>query len=111
MKTISKSSLQKAMDDREDILLIDVLPKESFSKQHIPDAINIPLKGNDNFVRDVESVAQSKNQRVVVYCASTRCDASQHAAEKLETAGFTQVERFEEGLEGWFGSSSSGQAA
>jgi rhodanese-related sulfurtransferase len=102
MQIITKSQLQQWIDSKQDMLLVDVLPKESFNKQHIPDAINIPVKDNPNFVKEVEAKAKSKNQRIVVYCANTQCDASQKAAEQLEKAGFTNVQRYEEGVEGWF---------
>jgi rhodanese-related sulfurtransferase len=104
METVSKSQLQQWINNSEDMLIIDVLTKESFNKQHIPGSINVPIKDNANFVKDIESSAKSKSQRIVVYCANTQCDASEQAAQKLENAGFTNVVRFEEGVEGWFGS-------
>ena len=103
MQTITQSQLKQWLDSKQDMLLIDVLSKESFNKQHIPGSINIPVKDNANFVKDVEDRATSKNQRIVVYCANTQCDASQKAAQQLENAGFTNIQRFEEGVEGWFG--------
>lgn len=108
MKTITKIGLKQSIDQKQDMLLIDVLPQESFNKKHIQNAINIPVKNNENFVKDVEVKAKSKNQLIVVYCASTRCDASKKAAEQLEKAGFTNVQCYEEGLEGWF---DTGEAA
>ncbi|MGB9154767.1 MAG: rhodanese-like domain-containing protein [Alphaproteobacteria bacterium] len=102
MKIIDKTVLQQDLNSKQDILLIDVLPVENFNKQHIPSAINVPFKDNANFVKDVEAKAKSKSQRIVVYCANTQCPASQQAAEKLEQAGFANVQRFEEGVEGWF---------
>jgi rhodanese-related sulfurtransferase len=103
METVSRSQLQQWVDSGEDMLLIDVLPRDSFSKQHIPSSINVPIKDNANFIKDIESSAKSKSQRIVVYCANMQCDASEQAAQKLENAGFTNVVRFEEGVEGWFG--------
>ena len=103
MQTVSKSQLQQSINSKENILLINVLSKENFNKQHIPGSINIPAKDNAHFVKDVEAQAQSKNQSIVVYCANTACDASEQAAQKLEDAGFTNVQRFKEGVEGWFG--------
>lgn len=102
MQTITKAQLKQYIDQDKDMLLIDVLPKESFIKQHIQGTVNIPVKDNDNFVKDVEAKSESEDQLIVVYCASTRCDASKQAAQKLDSAGFTNVQCFEEGLEGWF---------
>ncbi len=102
MQNVSKSQLRQWIDNKQDMLLIDVLPRESFNKQHITGSVSVPLKNNPNFVQDVEVRANSKDQRIVVYCANLQCDASQQAASKLENAGFTNVCRFEEGVEGWF---------
>jgi rhodanese-related sulfurtransferase len=104
MQIVSKAQLKQWIDSKQDMLLIDVLPRESFNKQHLPGAINIPVMDNPNFAKDVEAKARTKNQQIVVYCANMQCDASQQAAKKLENAGFNNVKRYEEGLEGWFGS-------
>lgn len=110
MKTVSKSQLKQWVDQKQDLLLIDVLPKDNFNKQHLPGAINIPFKDNANFTQEVEQRAQSKNQCIVVYCLNTECSLSKEAAQQLETSGFTNVQAFEDGVEGWFGKS-MGQAA
>jgi rhodanese-related sulfurtransferase len=114
MQTISKSQLKQLIDQQQDMTLIDVLPKESFQKQHIPGAINIQFKDNSNFLNEVLQHVALKDQRIVVYCLNTQCPLSKDAAQKLEGAGYTNVQAFEEGVEGWFGksaTSSSGQAA
>jgi rhodanese-related sulfurtransferase len=103
MRTIIKSQLKQYLDQKQDLLLIDVLPREMYIKQHIPGAVNIPIKDNENFLKDVEARVESEDQLIVVYCANIKCDASEKAAQKLESAGFSNVRRFEEGLEGWFG--------
>lgn len=102
MEKISKSQLKEALDNQESLLLVDVLSADSFNHRHIPGAINIPLKENVTFAQQVQAKARSKDQRIIVYCASTRCDASEKAAEKLENAGFTNIVCYEKGLEGWF---------
>ena len=45
-------------------LLVEVLPAEEYEEEHLPDAINIPLKA-----LDANSTAQLDRSRpVVVYC-------------------------------------------
>src|SRR5579883_895971 len=105
MQTVSKSQLKQWIDQKQDLLLTDVLPQEHFQKQHIPGAINIPIKDNADFVKNVSQHVASKDQRIVVYCLNTQCPLSKEAAQKLESAGFTNVQAFEEGVEGWFGQS------
>jgi len=111
MKNVDKSQLKQWIDNKEDLLLINVLPQEDFQKQSIPGSINIPFKGTDNFAKDVEQRATSKNQRIVVYCRNTQCDLSRNAAMNLEANGFTNVQAFEEGVEGWFAKGQSASVA
>jgi len=110
MQIVSKSQVKQWLDNKDDMTLIDVLPAENFQKQHIPGAINIPFKDNANFVKDVTQHVVLKDQRIVVYCLNTQCPLSKDAARELESAGFTNVQAFEEGVEGWFGKP-AGQAA
>lgn len=102
MTPIDRETLKQMNEiDNEDFVLINVLPREAFNKQHIRTSINIPM-ASDDFVDRVESVAGSKDRKVVVYCANFDCDASPKAAKKLEQAGFSKVYDYEGGTEDWF---------
>lgn len=102
MKPINRDDL-KTMNEaqHEDFVLINVLPREVFRKQHIRTSINVPVDGDD-FVQNVEAVAGGKDRKIVVYCANFNCDASPTAAKQLEDAGFTEVFDYEGGTEDWF---------
>ena len=102
MNNISHNELNTWIEKHGDMLLVDVLPKESYDKQHIPGSINIPFKNNPEFIQQVENHLNSKAQRVVVYCANAKCDLSKQAASALHEAGLSNVQPFEEGVEGWF---------
>ena len=54
-----------------------------------------------DFASRVEQEAGGKNKPVVVYCASSHCNSSEKAAEKLEVAGFTAVSRYTGGAAAW----------
>jgi CBS domain-containing protein/rhodanese-related sulfurtransferase len=110
-RAVNKSRLMQWMDRPEELLVVDVLPKENFERRHIPGAVHIPLQGNPNFVRDVERRAKSKDQRIVVYCAGVSCDLSRRAAQLLNDAGFTDVHAYEGGAEDWFGDKKKSSAA
>ena len=48
----------------EGVQLVDVLPREEYEDEHLPGAINIPLKELDR-----ESIAQLRQDApVIVYC-------------------------------------------
>lgn len=103
MQTLNRQQVEERIETNDNALLINVLPEESFDKEHIPGSINIPA-GADDFVKMVEKKVQDKSQEVIVYCASKECTASDQAAEMLEKAGFTNVEHFAGGMEEWNGS-------
>ena len=98
MKTISAQELKKRIDTGDDLVLVDVLGTESFEAKHIPTSKDIGV----NEIGDrAEKELPDKNKEIIVYCASTECQASPQAAKKLEEMGYTNVVDFESGLAGW----------
>jgi len=100
MKTIDANQLDQIIESDDDWILLDVLPEESYEKEHIPGAHNTPVHRPDFLERVAELVA-SREDPVVVYCASDECAASPRAARQLEDDGFTNVMDFEGGLDEW----------
>lgn len=100
MRSITLPELKTAREADEELLIINVLPPESFHQHHIPGSENFPVE-DDDFIDQVEAHVQDKAQPIVVYCADTECDASPRAAVKLENAGFTNVFDFTGGMEEW----------
>lgn len=102
MKAITRDDLKTMNEtEHEDFVLINVLDREAFNKEHIRTSINVPAS-NPNFVDIVETVVGGKNRKVVVYCANFDCNASPKAGKLLEDAGFTQVYDYEGGTKDWF---------
>lgn len=102
MKSISRDDLKQMNEtEHEDFVLINVLPRDAFNREHIRTSINVPVE-EPSFLEQVEAVAGGKDRKLVVYCANFDCDASPKAAKKLEDAGFTQVYDYEGGTEDWF---------
>lgn len=100
-KTITTQDLKEKLDRGEDLLLIDVLPADSYRQNHLPGAINISV-GEDDLVEQVEEKAGGdKDQEIVVYCNSPECLASPGAAQKLTKAGFNNVLAYEGGILEW----------
>lgn len=99
MQTIDRESLRAKMVSTDDLMVVEVLPKESYNKFHIPGAINVPV-GSDDFDTRIQ-VAANKDDEVVVYCQNSDCDASPRAAEKMEKLGFTSVFDYEAGKDDW----------
>ena len=95
VKVISVEKLQERMDD-PDVLVINVLSKETFDDCHISGSLNVPLKG-------LKAAAQQrkKEQEIVVYCASYTCPASKEAFLVLKELGFINIEAYEGGMKEW----------
>jgi|SRR5579884_2039706 len=77
--------------------LVEVLGPEEYQQEHLPKAINIPLKEltpeNTKHLR--------KDQALIVYCANYQCDLSARAAWRLESMGFQEVYRYTPGKQDW----------
>ena len=109
-KTITTEKLQSLRKGAEGFLLIDVLPKADFDKDHIPGARNVPLDSQDFAGAVAEKASGSKARKVVLYCAGPQCDASSKAAKMLMASGFTSVIKYEGGLASWNESKKARQA-
>jgi len=101
MKKITTSDLARQLDGPDDFVLINVLPRASFEKQHIQGSQNVPVDDRNFTDRVVKMVGGDKNQNVIVYCANKSCDASLKAVRRLEQAGFSNVVDYEAGMEAW----------
>lgn len=97
MKRISAADLHDRMTSENRPVLINALSEEAFEAKRIPGSINI----TEHNLECATNVIPDKDQDIVVYCASTDCDASPKLAEKLIDMGYNNVWDFEEGLSGW----------
>ena len=80
---------KKIMDERQDIVILDVRTQEEFDLGHIKNAILIP----DFEIEDTaEDILLDKNQLILVYCRSGR--RSKLAASDLSAMGYKNVKEF-----------------
>jgi rhodanese-related sulfurtransferase len=99
-KTITTSELRHLRSAKTDMLLVDVLAKEQFAKDHIEGAKNVPFDGAD-FLPSMARAASNKSKKIVVYGAGSSGSTSSDAAKALTAAGYTDVHTFEGGLAEW----------
>lgn len=103
-QTIDREQLVKRIErERPDNIsrsggyaLVNVLGHEAFTEQHIPGSINIPMGDEADFEARFD-----KSKDIVVYCASTDCDASPTVAKRLAERGFENVYDYEAGIKDW----------
>jgi rhodanese-related sulfurtransferase len=85
---------------REPVLWIDGRSADEFARDHIPGAL--PLE-EARFSEQLGPIiaAWQTGQRLVVYCSSASCTASQALARQLREAGFNDVFHLHGGWEAW----------
>jgi len=83
-------------DRSEGFALVHVLGREQFARERIPGSTNIPQGQEDAFEERFD-----KSKEIIVYCASSQCDASEKAARELASRGFKRVFDYQAGLRDW----------
>ena len=97
-KTITRDELHSKIEQNEDFVLLETLAPKSFANGHLPGARNLPV---EEIGRRASELIPGKDSEVVVYCASRTCDASEKAARKLESLGYTNVYDYLDGKADW----------
>lgn len=97
---ITTDELKKKIDAGAVPYLIDVLAPESYAARHVPGARSV-RKGPDFVERFGREVGAPKDAEIIVYCSSSACTASVVSAGQLESAGYTKVVHYKDGLAGW----------
>ena len=100
MKKIILITIEKLLEmkvNSEKFKLVEVLSEESYNEGHIPNAINIPL---DELVSLGDKFLE-KNDVIVLYCGSYRCQRSTKAAKILMELGYENTLDFKAGKRGW----------
>jgi len=97
-QTISRNELKEKMDCGVTLQLVEALSEESFWKQHLPGAINLPpAQAKELASRRLPN----KDADIVVYCASSTCNASHDVAQELKAQGYRNVKRYAERKQDW----------
>lgn len=96
IKTISLEDLKAKLDQKSDVLLVDVREKDEVRQGYIPGAVHVPR----GFLEmQLEAKVPDKNANVVVYCAGgTR---SAFAAKTMAELGYRNVQSANPGFVRW----------
>ena len=78
------------------LVIVDARYRETFAREHLPGAINLPWRGID----ERTTAHMSREALYVVYCWNASCHASTKTARRLEVLGF-KVKELHGGLETW----------
>lgn len=75
-------------------VLIDVRTSEEYNREHIPNAVNIPID-------QINTIAYAKDTKIIVYCQSGM--RSRQAVLTLVDMGYTNLYDLDGGLLNWGG--------
>ncbi len=75
-------------------IVIDVRTVDEFNREHIPDAVNIPLD-------QIDTIAYDKDLDIIVYCQTGI--RSKEAVQKLADMGYSSLYNLDGGLLNWGG--------
>lgn len=93
------------MLEQKRCLLIDARPPAFFRKEHIPEAINLPLR---SFVEPTDAIAGMLGSRremvLIVYCSGPDCTDSDSVAHALVASNYENIYTMHAGIAGWQGS-------
>ncbi|HJS39638.1 MAG TPA: rhodanese-like domain-containing protein [Burkholderiales bacterium] len=79
-------------------LVLDVRSAEAYGKQHLPEAISVPL---DSLSREIPpALAQNSGRPIVVYC-NDGARTGPKGTKLLRDAGFARAFNLDAGIEGW----------
>ncbi len=95
-KDVNPKNFKNLVDSKAG-LLVDVRTPGEFASGHIPGALNIDWKNQDEFTRKIKAIAKDKT--VLIYCHSGH--RSGLAKKYLQEKGYTKIYNLETGIKGW----------
>ncbi|PLT30924.1 sulfurtransferase TusA family protein [Peribacillus deserti] len=93
---VSNDELIKLMEEKKDMLVLDVRESAEYAFNHIPNAVSIPLG-------DLEGQMSVLDKEAEVYVVCRTGNRSDLAAQKLYEAGFKKVTNVVPGMSEWNG--------
>ena len=93
---ISVSELEKAIAAKK-VAILDVNGASSFSKGHVPGAIEF----SSNKSKLASLLPEDKSTLVVAYCGGPSCRAYLRGAEAAKKLGYKNVKHLSAGISGW----------
>lgn len=93
---VSIDEVKKMIDNKEDIILLDVRDKEEYDTGHIPGAMNIS-RGSLDF--KIRLTIPDKNKKIIVYCGLDL--RSPLATKSMNDLGYKNAVNMIGGLKAW----------
>lgn len=105
---VSTEELNTWVTEKKDMIIIDTMPADSYSKGYIPGALNaeLPKTGmadatDDQKAAFINLLGTDKDKTIVVYCGFVGCARSDVGAVLAMQEGFKNVYRVPGGIIAW----------
>jgi len=96
--------LEEVIENKADMLLLDIREPYEFDAMHIEDAINVPrgvleTACDYDYEETVPELVESREREIIVICRSGK--RSILAADVMQQMGYTKVRSLKTGMRGW----------
>ena len=95
-KQVTIDDLKKALDAKEDIIVLDVREADEYRADHIPDALNLP-RGLLEF--EIWTIVPDRNKKIFVFCKTGVRAAL--ATKRLNELGYKNAVSVDTGSVAW----------
>lgn len=99
---IHQSDVKKYMSSKN-VKIVDALSTAYYDKIHIYGAINMPYKNIYTLSKVQKLLGKNKNVSIIVYCYSSKCNAAEKLAHKLDKLGYHNILHYVNGISKWNG--------
>jgi len=92
----------KPLLESKQVVLIDTRPEETFQRECIPGAINIPIGTCEiNLLKALDELRKREGKPLVTYCQNLRCGWAERMGSIISKRTTIPVRVYEEGMNGW----------
>ena len=105
---VKTDKLNEWVQAGEEMIIIDTMPADFYSKGHIPSALNavMPKTGLSDATNEEKDafaalLGDDLDKKIVIYCGFTACGRSDAGAAYANELGYTNVYRYPGGIIGW----------
>ena len=95
LEPMTREELRRRLRLGEDLIVLDVRPKEEYAAAHLPAAVSVPVAELNRRLRELP-----RGKEVVAYCRGPYCAFADTAIRVLRDKGF-RARRLEDGLPEW----------
>ena len=95
LEPMTREELRRRLRLGEDLIVLDVRPKEEYLAAHLPAAVSVPVAELNRRLRELP-----RGKEVVAYCRGPYCAFADTAIRVLRDKGF-RARRLEDGLPEW----------